>query len=268
MAESFSAEVLSAVARAARAHGVEIDRGCFPALRPRSLEEIEAEEQRLQEELAGPDPAERVRLLMARGIPKPAAEAIVGGLAPTDALRAASAWQKSSRCVLVLSGPKDSCKTTAASWLVARWPWWGTDSIPLLVPFDFLLGAWYATGPVPDETTGLRRADLLATALLVLDDVGQEPGELVGRYAEAFDLILRRRCDLGRPTVITTNELTQDALLLRYSPERAEGKITGRAARIAERLTEHGQWARCPVEGFRGKQRRAGVLAARKGEMR
>lgn len=211
--------------------------------------------------------ADHEHFLRGRGVPeRPAALLAGGALTDTASLRHAARWlrlvlaertggPKAPR-VLVLAGQKDASKTTAASWLVDKWPWKRAEELPLFIAVEDLPGAWLAHGMAEDPVSGLNKRALMHAALLVVDDVGQEPSnaQLAGMLAEMIDTLLRRRCDLGLSTCITTNELTLEALCARYS---------GRP-RIAERLTEFGAWADCPREGFRDEDRRREVLEQRK----
>lgn len=256
----------------------------------------------------GSDAAEQVRIddhlrrLQARGVPYKAALAIAAGLDETFALRRSLAWLDSSprRQVLVLAGPKDACKTTAASVLVDRWaPWPQTrmDETPIVVAWETILKVWYhkPTEANPrDPITNLPIRDLFTTALLVLDDVGQESATTAEQHhGEVLDILLKTRCDAGKHTALTTNyESPHDTCpackrlthvcdadgrcpsargrKLPTPEDRAKHVTLGllsrypaRGARIGERLTEFGEWVHCPAEGLRSRERRAAVLAKR-----
>lgn len=160
--------------------------------------------------------------------------------------------------VLVLSGQKDGSKTTAACQAIATWPRnRRPEHWPRFITFDQLLGPWYHR-PTElssrDELTQMTQRDLLVADLLVLDDVGQEAAELQERCGEALDLLLKARCDAGRHTVLTTNDLTLEDFVRRYG---------ARGARLNERLIEFSRWAKCPHEGFRTRERRRAALANR-----
>jgi hypothetical protein len=214
--------------------------------------------------------AERKRDLMTNGIPAGAAAVIAASnLAPCTAITKAREWFRNParKQVLVLAGPKDACKTTAASCAVDVWPWRGLEQLPRLVAWENVLGPWYhrpSDSSPHDEVTRLRRRDLLTAALLVLDDVGQEASELAPRFGEALDLLLKTRCDAGLYTIITTNyECLVDT---RRGKDLISGLVTRydhRGPRIGERLTEFATWARCEVEGFRSAERREAVLRRR-----
>lgn len=216
---------------------------------------------------------DRAARLRALGVPAGAAAVIAADrLVDTAALNTTRSWLRERleerRCgtlggkrALVLAGHKDASKTTAASWALETWPWTRADEVPILVPFEQILGPWYHRpneASPKDELTRLTKRDLLVTALLVLDDVGQESADLAERHGEVLDQLLKARCDADRLTIITTNYVKAEQLLERYGP---------RGSRIGERLTEFAEWERCPVEGLRADQRREQVLGRRRGEV-
>jgi hypothetical protein len=235
-------------------------RGCA-ASRRRAKEQAEAERRQRV--------ADRAERLRGCGVPAPAAVLVAANrLTHTDTLGAAQRWLRSvlaeraggkhrAARVLVLSGPKDSSKTTTAAWLIDHWTYSRVDAWPHFIAVEDLLDAWYAIDQ-PGPVTRLRKRDLLTTSLLVLDDVGQEPSHerIAVPTAEAIDIILRKRCDDGLHTVLTTNELSETDFCARYAAR----------PRIGERLTEFSRWVDCPVEGFRHEDRRADVLRGRSGK--
>jgi hypothetical protein len=234
----------------------------------------------LEEAAAGDEQAklravdERRRWLLTRHIPAKDVEALLhpGTLKPTESLRKVRAWlvDPSAPRILVLSGDPDSCKTTAAAWAVAADPIaedrrWLREGAPSgrYIEAELLFGAWIHVAPKsgPDGiwhdrevVSGMNRGDLVACALLAIDDMGQESGKFTPEVGEAFETIVRLRCDRLLRTLATTNEKTPEDLAKRYGD---------RGQRLLERLTEHALWVDCPVEGFRTEQRRADVLKAR-----
>lgn len=217
----------------------------------------------------------RERELLRRGIPAKDIERLLApeGLIDTRALEQVRDWlaDPAARRLLVLSGRKDAGKTTAAAYAAASEPLpedlrWLREHAPgrRYVEAELLMGPWMfyrlaerdgkGIEHTHDPVTGLNRGDLVACSLLVIDDLGQEAAALAGDVGEVIDVLVRLRCDRRLRTVITTNELTVEALSKRYGP---------RGARLAERITEHGLWVDCPVEGLRGEERRKAVLQRR-----
>ena len=251
------AEVMGAVEEARAA----LDSWRPPAVR---AAEVAAAEERDRQRRR----ADHEHFLRGRGVPEPPAKLIADGkLTDTSSLQQAARWLRSVLTersggkrawrVRGLAGEKDAAKTTAASWLVDKWPWKRAEELPIFLAVEDLQGAWMAHSS-EDPVSGLSRRALMHAGLLVIDDVGQEPSNptLAAILAEILDTLLRRRCDLGLSTCITTNELSIEALCSRYATR----------PRIAERLTEFAVWADCPREGFRDKDRRAQVLEQRRAQ--
>jgi hypothetical protein len=237
--------------------------------RPRVLSQAEASAEKAREAASARE--ERRRHLLARHIPAKDVERLLAvELVRTVAIRKTHAWLRDpARRLLVLSGEKDSGKTTAAAYAAAADPTeadrrWLREGAPLgrYIEAELLIGAWYHRGVerdargiehVVEPLTGMNRAELVTCSLLVIDDAGQEPAKLAGETGEAIDIIVRLRCDRMLRTVLTTNETTVEAFAQRYE----DG--AGRGARLLERLTEHGLWIDCPVEGLR----RSGAIEKR-----
>jgi len=175
-----------------------------------------------------------------------------GRVTDTFAVAAVRAWwQQQARRVLVLAGDPDASKTTAACVAIEldlrRWvadPRSRPGLGPRLLQAEHLITAWLFRGreAAVETVTQTNRAILLTCSLLVIDDVGQEPGELVTIFGEALDTLITTRCNKGLRTVVTANITSASALLERYG---------ARGQRIGERLTEHGVWRTCPIVGLR-----------------
>jgi hypothetical protein len=178
---------------------------------------------------------ERIRELMAYGIPEDAAEVIAAGkvasqrdgkpVPSVDAvIRLVEAVRQGRkvRRLTVLAGQKDASKTMAASLAVATWPqghptvsprlaWYQLHEAPHLVPFAQIIHPWFheSTPDRPvDDVLGLTKRRLFTARLLVLDDVGQEPStteKQAGVFEEALDQLLETRASLGLVTLLTTN---------------------------------------------------------------
>ena len=80
---------------------------------------------------------------------------------------------------LVIAGPPDAGKTTAASWLGSQEPsaadlrfWKPRTGQPVVVfvAAEFLLGAYHARGRERDPITGRNLLDLLSCWLLIVDE--------------------------------------------------------------------------------------------------
>lgn len=196
-------------------------------------------------------PTKIAALLVARRFADPSL------LAPTKAVLEAQAWAGQERNrVLVLAGAPDASKTTAACLaLEHEFETWMADLVtraetcPRFIQAEHLVGTWLYRGArgETDPVTNLNRLLLLRASLLVVDDVGQEPGELAHIFGEALDTIIATRCNRGLRTVLTCNDTSFEALLGRYGT---------RGQRIGERLTEHAWWRVCKAEGFRRGSRR------------
>jgi hypothetical protein len=243
-------------------------RGCA-ASRRRAKEQAEAERRQRV--------ADRAERLRGCGVPAKAAMLIAANeMTDTYSWRRAQSWHRSVLAeraggriraprVLVLFGPKDGCKTTAAGWLVDRWSYSKVDEWPRCIEMELLNDIWCAKDK-PHELTRLRQYDLFTPSLLVLDDAGQESNhpDRLALTCEALDIILRKRCDADKHTVLTTNFESEALFFERYATMN-EQRPWGRP-RIAERLTEYALWVKCPVEGFRDEDRRADVLRGRSGK--
>lgn len=241
----------------------------LPRPQPPSEDELKAQAARAEEAAR----EQRRRHLLARHIPPKDVERLLAPevLVRTTALVKTRDWLRDpqARRLLVLSGKKDSGKTTAASYAAAADPndadrRWLREGAPLgrYIEAEMLISAWYHRGTERDARgidhavepiTGMARADLITCSLLVIDDAGQEAAKLAGETGEAIDIIVRLRCDRLLRTVLTTNETSVEAFGARYNDN------AGRGERLCERLTEHGLWIDCPVEGLR----RAGAIEAR-----
>lgn len=240
---------------------------------PRPEAEVKAD---LAAERARVGLAERERRrqhLLARHIRATDVERLLspGQLVHTVALVKTKAWLRdpAARRLLVLSGKKDSGKTTAAAYAAAADPLeadrrWLREGAVLgrYIEAELLINAWYHRVGEKDAhdikhavevVTGMSRVELVTCSLLVIDDAGQEPGKLSAETGEAIDIIVRLRCDRMLRTVLTTNEESEVAFGQRYDNN------AGRAERLLERLTEHGWWIDCPIEGLR----RPGAIEAR-----
>ena len=90
----------------------------------------------------------------------------------------------------------------------------------------------------------MNKDELVSCSLLVIDDLGEEDSVRMQQTLEVVDIVTRLRCDELLRTVITTNMANMAALVSRYHD-------TERAHRLAERMTKHGAWVDCPVEGLR-----------------
>ena len=144
----------------------------------------------------------------------------VGPLAPkpSPALEAVGRFTSPSerRLVLVLAGPVDSGKTTAAAWAAA----WAHGR--LVKAIDLLRAGLY-----PDDHGFWPR--LYAEHLLVVDDLGTEPLDAKGFGLAAISDLIDRRYDGARKTILTTN-LPGAAFRSRFGE------------RLWRRLVEVGMW--------------------------
>lgn len=212
------------------------------------------EQQRERDEAAAARLATREAILRDRNIPaKHRALILAGKLDETPALTRARSWLTGDRRVLALVGVPDAGKTTAASWCAAQDPsaedlkiWTPRTGLPAVVflAAEDLAGAWQARrerDPISRRTL----ADLRDCWLLVIDDLGQEPGVVAGMVGEAVDILVRRRSDDGQRTLITSNLATVDALKERY-PDRGQ--------RLHESMLEHGYFTPVPPEGRRRRR--------------
>ena len=223
-------------------------------------------------------PAKDIELLVAPAPPGSSAPPGAGRILDTHAITAVRRWLADDNAprLLVLEGPKDAGKTTACAVAVEADPSeadqrWLTRGAPhgRYIEAELLLKAWWHRDHVDasgvridaDPITGLTPSALVNCRLLAIDDVGQEPAPFVAEVGEALDVLVRLRCDRRLRTVISTNLASAEAMIARYN-------AAGRGQRLAERITEHGRWVRCPVEGLRAPRRREQVLARREREAR
>ena len=217
-------------------------------------ERAQREQQRERDEATAARLATLDAILRHRGVPaKHRALIIADKLEPTPALIRARTWLADARRVLALMGAPDAGKTTAASWAAAQEPsaadlrlWTPRTGLPAVVflPAEDLAGAWQARrerDPISRRTL----AELRDCWLLVIDDLGQEPGIVAGMVGEAVDILVRRRSDDGLRTLITSNLATPAALGGRY-PDRGQ--------RLHESMLEHGYFTPVPPEGRRRRR--------------
>jgi hypothetical protein len=193
-------------------------------------------------------------LLRDRGIPaKDRRRVIADKLRNTRSMIRARSWVTEPRRGLVIAGPPDAGKTTAASWLGSQEPsaadlrfWKSRTGQPVVVfvAAEFLLGAYHARGRERDPITGRNLLDLLSCWLLIVDDVGQEAGVAADMVGEALDVLTRRRSDAGLRWVITTNLDQPDAAGF-------SARYGARGQRLRETLIEHGVFFTAPAEGLR-----------------
>lgn len=206
--------------------------------------------------------ASREQQLHARGVPAKDIDRLVaaetaapGGLRETEALARCRRWLAEDRRILVLGGPPDAGKTTAAAWAAAQEPsaedrrWWDERAgVPQVVYLEaeLLLGVWLNRAG-KESLTGRTREDLVTCWLLVIDDLGQEASTdgIVAMVGEAIDVLLRLRSDRRLRTLITTN--------IERTPGHAKivERYGARGVRIRERLQEHGAWCPCKAIGLR-----------------
>jgi len=140
----------------------------------------------------------------------------------TSALRAVRDWDGDPGLhhVLVLMGGTGCGKSLAGVW------WLGTGRRSHgRVPLAFVKAVdFVALGLYDDRVTRYKRA-----RRLVLDDLGEEPGDATGFAASRIGDLIDARSEYGRPTVITTNA-PRDRLLARYG-----ARVTSRLARATWR---------------------------------
>lgn len=222
--------------------------------------------ERERQATAAADLASREVILRERSVPaKHRALILAGEIDETPALTRARTWLADERRLLALVGVPDAGKTTAASWAAAQEPstadlrlWTPRIGLPAVVfiPAEFLAGAWQARGvhyqgkeriPVPERDPITRRcmSDLCDCWLLVIDDLGQEPGVVSDMVGDIVDILLRRRSDAGFRTLITSNLATRAALEQRY-PARGQ--------RLYETFLEYGYFTPVPPEGRRRRR--------------
>lgn len=227
-------------------------------LPPESPADVAAREQREQqrerEAAACAALTMREAILRERGIPAKHRALILGeALDTTPTIERVRSWLADDRRVLTLVGVPDAGKTTAASWAAAQEPspadlrlWTPRTGRPAVVflPAEDLAGAWQARHE-RDPITRRTLADLRECWLLVIDDLGQEPGVIADMVGDAVDILVRRRSDDGFRTLITSNLTTPAALEQRY-PARGQ--------RLKESLLEHGYFSPFKALAYRRRK--------------
>jgi DNA replication protein DnaC len=198
--------------------------------------------------------ATREAILRDRGVPaKHRALILADKLDETPTMARTRSWLADDRRVLTLVGVPDAGKTTAASWAAAQEPsaadlrlWTPRTGLPAVVflAAEDLAGAWQARKE-RDPITRRTLADLRDCWLLVIDDLGQEPGIIADMVGEAVDILVRRRSDDGYRTLITSNLATPAALEQRY---------TARGQRMHESMLEHGYFSPFKALGYRRRK--------------
>lgn len=210
----------------------------------------------------------RLAALEVAGVPRKFWATLLGPLELTAAMNAVGALDE-RRSLVILSGPGDAGKSTAAALLLMRRG-----------------GVWVDAERLLDVWCSGARAGLIEAPALVLDDLARPGGSTDQRAAtaEAAEQLLHLRGEGLRPTVVTTN-YNRDVLRLFITSGRSNGPTAGeRWERLRERLREHGVrpepgelqrlggcldfagFVSLPYEGLRDPIKRAGVLAT-KGEV-
>lgn len=245
-----------------------LDEGAFAVARRRSTRarfEAAAEATRLLRSRRERRALRRVEALRRALVPPKFWPVMGATLVPTAALHAVGALG-GRRCLVILSGPGDASKSTAAASVLLR-----------------LGGLWVDAERLLDVWCGGGRAQLLDAPALVLDDLARPGGSVEQRaaIAEAAEQLLHLRSEALRVTVATTN-YDRDHLRAFVSASRTGTAPAGeRWERLRERLREHGVqpdehelqrlggklafsgFVGVPYEGLRDPAKRAQVLAGR-----
>ncbi len=156
-----------------------------------------------------------------------------------------------------LSGGVGTGKTTLVALAARQWVQKGGTA--LFLPISELLDMLRPGGREMAEEVAASQADLMArllgTGLLVLDDLGTE--RVTGWSRERLFLVLNRRYDAGRPTLMTSNySLGQMATRLAGHDERIEGD------RIAWRIKETCELVEVGGRNYRERPARSNGRAA------
>lgn len=205
---------------------------------------------------AAPDPREdRRQLLVSIGVPLKHARLIAfGALDETPAVVAVRQWLAGRKPLLVLHGAPDGSKTTAAGLAIdlvlTRWLTSSSRApSPRMLPAENLHRAHLyrdtsldASRP-REQLTHTNAAELQTSALVVVDDFGQEGTGISHLTIDAVEVLTTLRSNQGLRMLITTNLPTPQALF---------EHMGDRGRRFGERITEYGVFCECPVEGYRG----------------
>lgn len=172
---------------------------------------------------------DKIRYFVARGIPRDAAELIVDdALQDTPAVARARQFLDGPPGTLVISGGVGSGKTVAASWAVSQRPSsrslrpggeWPVELWPMFLDVGRLLRL-----PRYGQEANEAFRPLEECALLAIDDVGNEVGDIVGTLDA---LVVARHAGKLR-TILTTNTKV-DEFRRRYG-ERVYDRIKGAGA--------------------------------------
>ncbi len=214
--------------------------------------------------------------LAAVGVGARSRDAVVGGVAPTQALDAARAWAGTNGTgALLLLGPRGTGKTVAASWALTacattRFHRCFCDACNGVEATRDCLIEEAHPGRVVDERLAAHhglfvKAGELCSALhrpggeelwsrarrvrvLVIDDLGREYSDQHGRWLSELDLLIDDRHEARLRTVLTGN-LTPEEFKARYGE------------RIADRIRQDGRVCICNGESLRrsplGEERRS-----------
>jgi DNA replication protein DnaC len=176
-------------------------------------------------------------------------------LEATLALEAAERFLSSNRRFLVLSGCVGTGKTVAACWCLRASRRRSAERTELL--------EWWRGGAGFYRFASIKRVsdyeprdqELFARAceraVLVLDEVGGRPGQVLGdRHLELLEELIDRRDVRGRRTIITTNLVLHPASREEKSPFAA---FVG--DRVASRLASSLQAQDCGTEDLRRRGR-------------
>lgn len=166
-----------------------------------------------------------------------------------------------------LFGPVGTGKSTLAALAVRHWVQAGGSA--LFLPVSELLdmlrpGGREMAEEVADSQSELMQR-LLGTGLLVLDDLGAQ--RETGWTRERLFLIVNRRYDAGRLTIITSNySLGEMAARLAGNDERIEGdRIAWRIREVCELIRVDGENYRARPESTRGTRKRQRPVAVANG---
>lgn len=156
------------------------------------------------------------------GVPRAYCRAMPGR-SDEAAAQAVDAWDCQTRPLLVLSGARGVGKSHAAArWLWHRYPldpprrreerrWWDAREVQMLGRYDLAA-----------------HRELVGLPLLVIDDLGAEPGDEDAWWRSRIELTITRRAEDLRPTCVSTN-LCADDLRERYG-ERLYDRLRHRAS--------------------------------------
>lgn len=193
----------------------------------------DAEVQRARD-AAAVDPNDRLCRLEALGFPRRAIKAIRLGITPPESFTRLRDACGDDVGIVVLSGPKGTGKTVAATWWAAQ----RRDRVRFVRASELLASSRY------DREA---RAELLAHPL-VLDDLGAEYADPKGSFVADLDELVDVFYGNMRPLIITTNivkvERTPDGTVRHPFVERY-------GERIADRLRECGRWITMTGESMR-----------------